>query len=97
LGSPPPSVEFSALGTFRQPSGKQLMVWTARSDFDASTTSSNTVSVEWPRRSGRMIEVPEIDRTAWVDIQTARRKVVRGQVPVLDALDQCVEDKGAAP
>lgn len=94
LGSPPPAVEFEALGTFRQPSGKRVTVWIAKSDFDVSVTSSNTVPVEWPRGSGNIVQVPEIDRAAWVDIDTARKKVVRGQVPVLDALEAQVGRTG---
>jgi predicted NUDIX family NTP pyrophosphohydrolase len=94
IGSPPPLAEFAVLGTFRQPSGKLLSVWTAESDFDVSTTSSNTVPVEWPRGSGQVVEVPEIDRADWVDIPTARRKVVRGQIPMLDALEDQVGQAG---
>jgi predicted NUDIX family NTP pyrophosphohydrolase len=88
LGSPPPEAEYEWLGSFRQPNGKEVSVWTASSDFDASDTSGNMVPVEWPPRSGKIIEVPEIDRAAWVEIDTARRRVVRGQVPMLDALEK---------
>jgi predicted NUDIX family NTP pyrophosphohydrolase len=86
LGSPVPAATFLELGEFKQPSGKVITVWAAEGDLDASACVSNTFELEWPPRSGQIIEVPEIDEAAWVDIDTARRKLVKGQVPIVDAL-----------
>lgn len=74
------------LGEFRQSSGKVLVVHTALAERPVEFVASNEFTVEWPRGSGRFRSYPEIDRAAWFDLAQAREKVVRGQVPVLDAL-----------
>ncbi|WP_369139057.1 NUDIX domain-containing protein [Modestobacter versicolor] len=86
LGSPVPATEFRALGELRVSSGKLLTVWAAEGDLDADACVSNTFSLEWPPRSGRVQEFPEIDRSAWFPVATAREKLVKGQVPFLDRL-----------
>lgn len=86
LGSPAPDADYRELGEFRQPSGKRLTAYIAEADFDISDVHSNTFSAEWPPRSGRFQEFPEIDVAAWVSIEVAREKLVKGQVPLLDAL-----------
>jgi predicted NUDIX family NTP pyrophosphohydrolase len=85
LGSPVPATEFVALGEARQ-SGKVLTVWAAEGDLDADATTSNTFELEWPPRSGRVQEFPEIDRSAWLPVPEAGEKLVKGQVPFLDRL-----------
>ena len=74
------------LGTYRQPSGKRVSAWAVEDDFDPSKLKSNHCQVEWPPKSGRFIEVPEIDRVAWFSLQEALTKVTRGQIPILRAL-----------
>ena len=86
LGSPVPATDFLALGEVRQSGGKVLTVWAAEGDLDATACRSNTFEIEWPPRSGRMQEFPEIDRAAWVGVDVARTKLVKGQVPLLDRL-----------
>ena len=86
LGSPVPATEFRELGELRVSSGKVLTVWAAEGDLDADTCVSNTFSLEWPPRSGRLQEFPEIDRAAWFPVDVARQKLVKGQVPFLDRL-----------
>ena len=86
LGSPVPAAELVPLGQLRQGSGKLLTVWAAEGDLDASTTTSNTFELEWPPRSGRVQEFPEIDRAAWLGVDEARVRLVKGQVPFLDRL-----------
>jgi len=83
-----PRGDFIALGRFVLPSRKSLDVWAVESDFDLSGFSSNLFSMEWPPRSGRQQEFPEIDRAEWFGLGTARSKVVKGQVALLDALEQ---------
>ena len=85
-GSPVPASALVPLGEVRQ-SGKVLTVWAAEGDLDADATTSNTFSLEWPPRSGRMQEFPEVDRTAWVSLDVARTKLVKGQVALLDRLE----------
>ena len=86
LGSPPPAGTPVPLGTVRQSSGKRLTVFALAGDLDAAAIVSNTFTVEWPRGSGRVQEFPEIDRADWFALDAARAKLVKGQVPLLDAL-----------
>ena len=86
LGVPVPASEFLDLGELRVTSGKLLTVWAAEGDLDADSTRSNTFTIEWPPRSGRVQEFPEIDRAAWFGVDQAREKLVKGQVPFLDRL-----------
>jgi predicted NUDIX family NTP pyrophosphohydrolase len=87
-GSEPPDGPTLELGEVRQPSGKKIAAWAVEADFDASDIRSNTFTIEWPRGSGRQREFPEIDRAGWFDTQTARRKLVKGQVPFIDLLER---------
>jgi predicted NUDIX family NTP pyrophosphohydrolase len=90
MGSPVPASDLVPLGQVRQSGGKLLTVWAAEGDLDADATTSNTFSLEWPPRSGRVQEFPEIDRAAWVTVDVARTKLVKGQVPLLDRLLELV-------
>jgi predicted NUDIX family NTP pyrophosphohydrolase len=92
LGVPlPVSVdELVPMGELRQPSGKWLTIWAAEADLDPSTVVPGTFSMEWPPRSGRQAEFPEIDRVEWFDLTTAEDKLVRGQRPYLERLRQMV-------
>jgi predicted NUDIX family NTP pyrophosphohydrolase len=87
-GSAPPDGEALTLGEVRQSGGKRVVAWALEGDLDPATVRSNTFVMEWPPRSGRQQEFPEIDRAAWFGLDAARRKVVKGQVPLLDALEQ---------
>ena len=78
--------EAIALGAFRQSSAKIVDVWAVEGDFDPASLESNTFSMEWPPRSGRTREVPEVDRAGWFTPEAAARKILKGQRPVLDAL-----------
>lgn len=92
MGSPVPEGELVDLGQFRQSSGKKITAFVLEADFDAAAVVSNTFELEWPPKSGRMQSFPEIDRAAWFDVPTARTKLVKGQIPILDRL---VEHVGA--
>jgi predicted NUDIX family NTP pyrophosphohydrolase len=81
-----PTGDFQPLGTVKQPSGKVIHAWAAESDFDAGTVKSNLFSMEWPPRSGRMGEFPEVDRAGWFPIEEAREKIIKGQSPFLERL-----------
>jgi predicted NUDIX family NTP pyrophosphohydrolase len=86
LGFPVPAEDPAPLGALRVTSGKVLAVWAAEGDLDVTVTRSNTFELEWPPRSGRMQQFPEIDRAAWFGLDEARSKLVPGQVPFLDRL-----------
>ncbi|HEX5959056.1 MAG TPA: NUDIX domain-containing protein [Hyphomicrobiaceae bacterium] len=75
-----------ALGSFRQPSGKIVDAWAIEGDLDPAALKSNTFPLEWPPRSGRMREVPEVDRAEWFAPEAAARKLLKGQRPILEAL-----------
>jgi predicted NUDIX family NTP pyrophosphohydrolase len=86
LGSPVPADELVPLGQLTVTSSKVLTVWAAEGDLDADACRSNTFEIEWPPRSGRVQEFPEIDRAAWFRVDEARSKLLKGQVPFLDRL-----------
>ncbi|GIG41460.1 NUDIX hydrolase [Cellulomonas phragmiteti] len=100
LGVPAPDLPALDLGAFRYASGKVVHVLAvevpaalvgspddpACADLLATRPGVSTVQVEWPPRSGRRVDVPEVDRAAWVDVARARPLLVAGQQPVIDAL-----------
>jgi predicted NUDIX family NTP pyrophosphohydrolase len=89
LGIDPPDANGAVpLGELRQPSGKRVSAWALEGDADVSDVRSNTFEMEWPPRSGRTQEFPEVDRAGWFDLDTARRKLLRGQVGFLDRLTE---------
>jgi predicted NUDIX family NTP pyrophosphohydrolase len=77
---------FIALGTFKQPSGKQVSACAVEGEFDLTAFKSNTFTMEWPPKSGRMAEFPEADRAGWFGEAEALVKITRGQRPILKAL-----------
>jgi len=97
LGKPAPAGEPVPLGEARQASGKVNTVWAIRGDLDASDVVSNLFSMEWPPRSGRLQEFPEIDRAEWFDLATARVKLAAGQLPFLDRVAAVAEQASERP
>jgi predicted NUDIX family NTP pyrophosphohydrolase len=86
LGVAPPESEAHDLGEIRQKSGKVVRAWAQRGDLDTAEIHSNTCEVVWPPRSGRTIVIPEVDRAEWFDLETARAKINRAQVELLERL-----------
>lgn len=78
--------EFIPLGQVKQKSGKVISAWAVEGSVDASAIRSNTFSMEWPPRSGRQAEFPEVDRGGWFSAAEARLKLNPGQVPFIEAL-----------
>lgn len=83
LAATPP---YLALTPIRQRSGKIVTAWAFEGDCDPASLTSATVSLEWPRRSGRHLEFPEIDRAGWFGLEEARRRILPAQAPLLDEL-----------
>ena len=81
---------FIALGDLKQPGGKIVTVWAFEGDCDPAKLQSNTFMMEWPPRSGRQMEVPEIDRSGWYSIDDARPRLLPGQRAFLDRLLESV-------
>ena len=77
---------FVPLAAVRQPGGKVIHSWAAQGDADPATLRSNTFTMEWPPRSGRQQEFPEVDRAAWFSLLEAKEKILKGQQPLLDEL-----------
>ena len=86
LGSPAVEGELVDLGEVRQKSGKVVTAWALEGDIDADAIRSNTFEMEWPPRSGRMREFPEVDRAAWFGLDEARERILPAQAPLLDRL-----------
>lgn len=80
--------EFIELGTVKQNSGKLVSAWAFQGDCDPGKLVSNVCEVEWPLRSGRKIEIPEVDRGAWFTPAAARRAILKTQQPFLDILEK---------
>jgi predicted NUDIX family NTP pyrophosphohydrolase len=86
LGSPPPDGEPFELGEIRQKSGKLVRAWALEGDLDATAAHSNTFTTEWPPRSGRVQDFPEVDRAEWFTLGAAREKINPAQAAFLDRL-----------
>jgi predicted NUDIX family NTP pyrophosphohydrolase len=82
-----PAGPMTALGEIRQKSGKLVLGWAVQGDLDPAAAVSNTYTQEWPPRSGRMQEFPEIDRVEWFDPAEARKRLKAAQVPFLERLE----------
>jgi predicted NUDIX family NTP pyrophosphohydrolase len=70
--------------------GKKVQVWAIEGDADATAIVSNTITMEWPQRSGRTIEFPECDKAGWFDLHTAKTKIVKGQSPFIGRLAELI-------
>jgi predicted NUDIX family NTP pyrophosphohydrolase len=79
---------FVPLAPVRQTSGKIVHGFACRGDFDAAKLTSNMFEIEWPPRSGRRKQFPEVDRAAWFDLATAREKLIAYQRPFLVELEK---------
>jgi predicted NUDIX family NTP pyrophosphohydrolase len=86
IGRPAPTGDYRLLGDFKQRSGKVVTAYALEADLDVSSISSNTFTMEWPKGSGRIEQFPEIDRAEWFSPDEAKEKLVKGQVPIVDAL-----------
>jgi len=80
--------QFTPLTPVKQKSGKVIQAWAIEKDCDPAMIKSNTFSMEWPPRSGRQQEFPEVDRAAWFDIEEAKQKISQGQAGLLEELER---------
>jgi len=86
LGLPAPDGEYVSLGEVKQSGGKVVTAWAVEADLDPAAVVPGTFSMEWPPRSGRQQEFPEVDRVEWFSLDRAREKLLKGQLPFLDRL-----------
>ena len=89
-----PSEPFLPLGSIIQRSGKMVHAWAFEGDCDPAQLTSVTTTTEWPPRSGRRIEIPEIDRGQFFLLEAARRAINVAQVALLDRLVQVLDAPG---
>jgi predicted NUDIX family NTP pyrophosphohydrolase len=81
------------LGEITQKGGKRVVAWAVEGDLDPATAQSNYFTIEWPPRSGRSIDVPEIDEVAWLPLDVARVRIKDTQVPFIDRLEAALAEK----
>jgi len=86
IGAPPPAGDYELLGEAKQSNGKIVTAYALQSDFNLERFKSNMFEMEWPPKSGKRQEFPENDKAAWVSLNTAKQKLVKGQVPLLQTL-----------
>ena len=88
-----PTGPFTALKPIKQKGGKIVHTWAFKGDCDPSAIVSNTFSMEWPPKSGRQMEFPEMDRAEFFDMPAALRKIKAGQEALIEELEGIVERK----
>jgi predicted NUDIX family NTP pyrophosphohydrolase len=91
LGTVAPDGPVTDLGEVKQKSGKIVSAWAVAGDLDVSGITSNTVEVQWPPRSGKLLEIPEVDRAQWFGLQAAREKINPAQTELLDRLAEILD------
>jgi predicted NUDIX family NTP pyrophosphohydrolase len=82
---------FTPLTPVKQSSHKTVEAWAAEGNFDADQMSSNTFAMEWPPKSGKIGEFPEADRAAWFSFPEARKRILKGQLPLLNELENLLK------
>lgn len=78
--------DFLDLGTVIQSSGKTVYCFAVEGQIDVSNVKSNKIKIEWPPRSGKKIEIPEIDRAEWFNSEVAKQKIIKAQAEFIDRL-----------
>ena len=96
-GHSPPAGEPIDLGEIRQASGKVVHAWAVEGDLDPARVTSNTFMMEWPPRSGRQQEFPEVDRAQWFEPHDARRRMNSAQAELVDRLLARLPEARVAP
>ncbi|HST41289.1 MAG TPA: NUDIX domain-containing protein [Conexibacter sp.] len=91
LGLPLPAGEIVPLGEVRQKGGKLVTAWAVAGDLDPARIVSNSFELEWPPRSGRHAEFPEVDRAEWFTLERAREKLLPAQLPLLDRIAELID------
>jgi len=92
-----PGEDLVPLAVVAQSRAKVVHAFAVEGDVDPATIRSNTFELEWPPRSGRTQPFPEIDRAQWFGLEEARRRIVAGQRPILDALAACATSRRSPP
>ncbi|MFI5763568.1 NUDIX domain-containing protein [Streptomyces sp. NPDC051563] len=94
VGLPPPEGPYLPLGEVRTTGGKLVTIWAVRADLDPALAVHGTFTMEWPPKSGRIAEFPELDRVEWFTPAVARTKLVVSQIPFLERLLDMLAHEG---
>ena len=81
-----------SLGEVKQAGGKVVSAWAFEGDCDPSQLISNRCEIEWPPRSGRKMEIAEVDRGDWFSVAEARERILKSQAPLLERLRQLLAE-----
>lgn len=88
-----PTGPFIELTPIKQKGGKIVHAWAFQGDCDPSAIASNTFTMEWPPKSGRLMEFPEMDRADFFDVAAAGQKIKAAQMPLVEECEQIVLGK----
>ncbi len=91
LGTKASAEKFIELTQVKSKNRKTVYAFASEQDFDATNIKSNFCVIDWPPRSGKKMEIPEIDKAAWFDYETAKKKITSYQLPLLDELIKLVK------
>ena len=83
-----PVGNFAHIGAMRRSDGKKVEVWAFEGDCDPSRITSNTIEIEWPPRTGKKLEIPEVDRADFFTLEEARKKLYPYQAPIIDLFEK---------
>jgi predicted NUDIX family NTP pyrophosphohydrolase len=81
-----PSPPFLALQPIIQKGGKEVLCWAAKGNLDADAITSNTFTIEWPPKSGKMTDFPEVDKAGWFSPEEAKKLINERQIPLLEEI-----------
>jgi predicted NUDIX family NTP pyrophosphohydrolase len=84
---------FLELGEVKQNGGKVVIAWAFEGNCDPGDLVSNLCTIEWPPRSGRRLEFPEVDRGYWFSIPDAKERILKGQKPLLEKLSTILQSE----
>lgn len=85
-----PEGEFKPLGKVKNKSGKEVHAWAFEGDWDPEKLVSNVITINWPPVVGKSMEIPEVDRADFFDLETAKKKLVLYQVPIIEAFERLI-------
>lgn len=86
LSKEPPGGKPIDLGVIQQKNNKSVRAWAVKGDIDLTGAKSNTVTIEWPPKTGKKVDVPEVDNPTWYSLEKAAVKLLPAQVPFLEKL-----------
>lgn len=88
-----PKGSAKTLTPVKQNRGKSVVAFAIEADLDVSNVTSNTFKMEWPPKSGKQIDIPEVDKAGWFNLNDAREKLLKGQRPLIDELEQLLNNR----